>query len=269
MSFSLKAFVLHRHSDSVCLNRLGVKDDDLSQFSDFPQLTTVWLQGNLLTRIIGLDACFRLRTLMLSNNEISSLSGSLQSLRHIRRLCLAHNFISDVNHVCNSLKHLLYLEDLNLVHNPVTFEPNYRKIIIKTIPSLVVFDLKKVSRSSISKGHSQVAFGKTLSQSEIDWGQNHSTIDPFADSKAVSLLRRSVTQHDKRKQECLVEKPLNEGNVSLVPLPKELDYLGHEKRLQVVRQSSPPRARSSFVFSRQSLVCTSKQNCIKNVNIAL
>lgn len=71
----------------------------LEGFQLFPNLECLWLQGNALTELVGLDTNVRLRRLYASKNRITSLRGSLLAFKHLEELDLSENAISNLN-VC-------------------------------------------------------------------------------------------------------------------------------------------------------------------------
>jgi len=110
-------------------------------FEDFPCLEVLWMQENDITSLNHLDNNFRLKSLYLSGNRISTLEGSsLKNLPNLEVLFLANNQITDLGIQLREVQQLPFLQQLELLGNPVAEETNYRQQVIHRIPSLKVLD---------------------------------------------------------------------------------------------------------------------------------
>ena len=69
----------------------GINAETLSNFKDFLNLQTVWLNNNKLTSLEGLEANFRIKHLYCQNNHISSIEKTLPLLKHLETLFLYNN----------------------------------------------------------------------------------------------------------------------------------------------------------------------------------
>ena len=86
----------------------------------------------------------RLRTLLLANNRISSISPSLHlSVPNLTSLVLTNNNISELGDF-EPLRELKSLKYLTLLGNPVKDKKWYREWIIFRIPSLRVLDFQRI-----------------------------------------------------------------------------------------------------------------------------
>lgn len=125
----------------------------------------------MLTKIENLSHLKRLHTLNLAENRLTSLDG-LEGLDCLKTLDVRTNLITDINE-CKALKSLpsltsfdarnnqianhedvipffedllINLELLYLIGNPFIRKiPNYRKIMISTMPTLIYFDERQIS----------------------------------------------------------------------------------------------------------------------------
>ena len=118
-----------------------------------------YLEGNAIDSLEGLENCFRLQELHLSNQRLSasmsfsfgletmetlgtslrvlnlsncnvaSLQGLLP-LQRLEQLDLSKNKIQDIEQVYEGLGSLKQLKELDLSQNPVTLLPKYREHVI-------------------------------------------------------------------------------------------------------------------------------------------
>lgn len=99
---------------------------------------------NSITVLANFPLLRRLRSLLLANNRISSISTGIHlSLPNLTLLVLTNNTISELGDLepLREMKSLLYL---SLIGNPVKERKWYREWIIFRIPSLRVLDFQKV-----------------------------------------------------------------------------------------------------------------------------
>lgn len=86
----------------------------------------------------------RLRTLLLANNRISSISPSLHlSVPNLTTLVLTNNNITELGDL-EPLKDVKGLQYLSLVGNPVREKKWYREWLAWRIPSLRVLDFQRI-----------------------------------------------------------------------------------------------------------------------------
>ena len=122
----------------VLLSNQGLIEN--CSFERLKCLEALWLNGNKLTKIQGLDTNMQLKSLYLQDNRITTLKGSLQSLRHLEYLALQNNRLADLEATLKLMQHLSRLEELDLSGNPVANELNYRPRVIYRFPKLHVLD---------------------------------------------------------------------------------------------------------------------------------
>lgn len=86
----------------------------------------------------------RLRTLLLANNRISSISTSLHlSVPNLTTLVLTNNNIAELGDL-EPLKDVKSLQYLSLLGNPVQEKKWYREWLAWRIPSLRVLDFQRI-----------------------------------------------------------------------------------------------------------------------------
>ncbi|KAH8120656.1 L domain-like protein [Phellopilus nigrolimitatus] len=117
------------------IENLGVTKDqhDAIDFTD-----------NSIVALANFPLLRRLRTLLLANNRVSSISPGLHlSVPHLTSLILTNNNISELGDL-EPLKELTSLKYLSLLGNPVKEKKWYREWIIFRIPSLRVLDFQRI-----------------------------------------------------------------------------------------------------------------------------
>ncbi|KAI0728566.1 L domain-like protein [Fomitopsis betulina] len=117
------------------IENLGITKDqhDVIDFTD----NSIIVLGNIpLLR--------RLRTLLLANNRISTISASLHlSVPNLTTLALTNNNVSEIGDL-EPLKDMKKLEFLSLLGNPVREKKWYREWLAWRIPSLRVLDFQRI-----------------------------------------------------------------------------------------------------------------------------
>ncbi|KAL4105500.1 hypothetical protein PRIC1_003563 [Phytophthora ramorum] len=182
--------------------------DKIANFDAFVNLEVLWINGNQLQALDGLDECFRLKQLYAQNNCIRSLRGS--SLRHFRflqELRLYDNKLKDLQGTLEVLSRLSNLRDLDLFGNAVVEEENYRLQVIRAIPSLDVLDRHVITdeerakaarlhvREDVDTHSNQPGKRKSKKQSSTVVGA-----PPQALSGTVKMLFREVTAIKREQQ---------------------------------------------------------------------
>ncbi|KAE9119524.1 hypothetical protein PF010_g7841 [Phytophthora fragariae] len=115
--------------------------DKIANFDAFVNLEVLWINGNQILELDGLDGCVRIKQLYAQNNCIRSLEGSsLPHFKFLRELRLYDNKLKDLQGTLDVLSRLSHLRDLDLFGNAVMEEENYRLQVIRAIPSLDVLD---------------------------------------------------------------------------------------------------------------------------------
>ncbi|KAH0838486.1 L domain-like protein [Lanmaoa asiatica] len=112
------------------------------------------LTDNSITALGNLPLLKRLRTLLLANNRVSSISPSINlSVPNLTTLVLTANSISELGDL-EPLKELKNLKYLSLVGNPVREKKWYREWLAWRIPSLRVLDFQRIRDKERQTGKS-------------------------------------------------------------------------------------------------------------------
>lgn len=123
-------------NEKLYLHYHGFKRIDGDVLSRYSGLKCLWLQGNGLTKLQGLDGLKALRNLCVHENVLERLEG-LDSLLELRSLNASKNFIDKVENV----SHLQQLETLTLGHNSIG--PNTECLEeVRKLPKLQTLDLQ-------------------------------------------------------------------------------------------------------------------------------
>jgi Leucine-rich repeat (LRR) protein len=127
-----------------------------------PELKVLFLQGNDIVRVEGLNACYKLRELVMDKNRIKFVDAdgfsALTNLRELRleenglrslsnfnlpnlqSLYLGLNRVNDLAEL-DKLSSIPFLMELSLNSNPVARKQLYRANAIRRLPTLKVFIL--------------------------------------------------------------------------------------------------------------------------------
>lgn len=139
----IKTRLYAKDTKEIVLSKRGISK--LVSFEQFENLQALWLNNNKLKALNGLDCNFRISTLVLSNNIICTLEGSLSVMKFLRVLYLDNNKLRNLDKQINFLKALSFLENLNLTGNPLAEEPEYRSRVIYNLYSLKILDRHKIT----------------------------------------------------------------------------------------------------------------------------
>eukprot|EP01129_Flabellula_baltica_P012031 TRINITY_DN5372_c0_g1_i1.p1 TRINITY_DN5372_c0_g1~~TRINITY_DN5372_c0_g1_i1.p1 ORF type:complete len:209 (+),score=53.80 TRINITY_DN5372_c0_g1_i1:24-650(+) len=108
------------------------------------QFDTIDLSDNTITKLEGFPLMNRMRTLLLSNNQIKYIADGLgASLPNLESIILTNNLIEELGEI-DSLTELENLRTLSLLKNPVTNQEHYRLYVIHRIPQLKILDFQKI-----------------------------------------------------------------------------------------------------------------------------
>lgn len=140
----------------------GIKDIASVQLSRLTSLKALFLQGNEIQEINGLENLHELRELVLDKNRIKGVSersfvnqwhlhelhleenrikdlSNLHPLESLQRLYLGMNRIQDLAEL-DKLEPLARLAELSVVSNPVSRRLLHRSLLVYRMPSLIVID---------------------------------------------------------------------------------------------------------------------------------
>lgn len=121
------------------------------------QFDSIDLSDNAVIILEGFTKLPRLKTLLLSNNRVTRIGRNLEaSIPGLALLNLANNRLKNLKDLDN-LATLPKLQNLSLLENEVTKQPNYRLYVIFRMPGLKLLDFKKVKQKE--RDAAQQAFG--------------------------------------------------------------------------------------------------------------
>lgn len=124
------------------------------------QYESVDLSDNDISKLENFPLSKRLRSLHMSNNQVSFLSSDLPSqLPSLRTLILTNNQIQNIEDL-KPLKEMKYLEVLSLSNNPVCKKPNYRLFLIFHVPSLRNLDFTRINMKERQQAQKTYGVGK-------------------------------------------------------------------------------------------------------------
>uniref|UniRef100_A0A4W3HEI1 Leucine-rich repeat-containing protein 72 n=1 Tax=Callorhinchus milii TaxID=7868 RepID=A0A4W3HEI1_CALMI len=116
---------------------------DVSRFS---LLKYLWLNNNKIKKVTFSPANYILCELYLHNNKLTDITGSLKNVKSLRILTLHNNWLTDVLKTVKEFRNLKFLHTLNLFHNPLALEPDYRLYLIYYVPSLQNLDQRGIDQ---------------------------------------------------------------------------------------------------------------------------
>jgi len=137
------------------------------QYSPLKELKMLFASNNEIVKIEHLEKLRQLRELDLRKNKIRQIDNNsfpthnnilclrlddngLRSLANIEKLdkvqtlFFSGNRIQDIQEM-ERLVELPHLLELSIMSNPVARKPNYRMVVIKRLPQLVIFDGREIS----------------------------------------------------------------------------------------------------------------------------
>jgi U2 small nuclear ribonucleoprotein A' len=131
---------------------LGLRDLEIEEIENTgatrDQFDAIDLSSNRISVLAGFARLARLRTLLLSNNPVSTVQtdGNLgESLPFLSTLVMTNNAIRSLRDVWR-LRGLKYLTVLSLLGNPVVRDSQYRLFTVHCLPHLRQLDFRKVKK---------------------------------------------------------------------------------------------------------------------------
>ncbi|XP_038612832.1 leucine-rich repeat-containing protein 9 isoform X2 [Tachyglossus aculeatus] len=145
----------------------GISHLNQLQLSRLRNLKSLFLQGNEISQVEGLEGLHSLQELVLDHNRIKAITDTafakpnsllalhlqenrlreltnLQPLRKLEKLFLGHNKIQDVAEL-EKLDGIATLRELSMHGNPVSHRMFYRPVLLSRLPGLQVIDGVAVS----------------------------------------------------------------------------------------------------------------------------
>ncbi|KAM9287918.1 LOW QUALITY PROTEIN: leucine-rich repeat-containing protein 72 [Cariama cristata] len=152
------------------LARQGLRS--IPSLSRFHRLRYLWINNNKIQDLPFLIKNYCLTELYLNNNELTDISGALKHLCALQILLLHNNQLKKLGETVKELKGMISLQTLNLFHNPLAQDPDYRLYVIYLLP-VQILDRKSVAQREresalhlYSRGRScvvqSIAFGRRV-----------------------------------------------------------------------------------------------------------
>uniref|UniRef100_A0A8B9QWL7 Leucine-rich repeat-containing protein 72 n=1 Tax=Anas platyrhynchos TaxID=8839 RepID=A0A8B9QWL7_ANAPL len=114
----------------------------IPSLSRFHRLRYLWINNNKIQDLTFLKKNYCLTELYLNDNEITDISGALKHLCALQILLLHNNQLKQLGKTVKELKGIISLQTLNLFHNPLAHDPDYRLYVIHFLPSVQLLDRK-------------------------------------------------------------------------------------------------------------------------------
>ncbi|NWZ24981.1 LRC72 protein, partial [Asarcornis scutulata] len=118
----------------------------IPSLSQFHRLRYLWINNNKIQDLTFLKKNYCLTELYLNDNEITDISGALKHLCALQILLLHNNQLKQLGKTVKELKGIISLQTLNLFHNPLAHDPDYRLYVIHFLPSVQLLDRKSVTQ---------------------------------------------------------------------------------------------------------------------------
>ncbi|NWQ90702.1 LRC72 protein, partial [Burhinus bistriatus] len=142
----LKICGFKRNVDVLGLYLAGQGLRIIPSLSQFHRLRYLWINNNKIQDLTFLIKNYCLTELYLNNNELTDISGALKHLRALQILLLHNNQLKKLGKTVKEMKGMISLQTLNLFHNPLAQDPDYRLYVIYFLPSVQLLDRKPVTR---------------------------------------------------------------------------------------------------------------------------
>ncbi|CAF1195882.1 unnamed protein product [Didymodactylos carnosus] len=164
------------------------------QLSKIPSLRSLFLQGNEISKVEGLESLRNLRELVLDKNKIRVITETsfffqtnlielhleenrirelsyFDRMSKLEKLFLGSNKIQELTEV-EKLINLVGLSELSLMNNPISRKSTYRLFIVYRLPQVQILDEVLITederyRSEVYYTESQVMGGPTVNVTEI------------------------------------------------------------------------------------------------------
>ncbi|NXU50947.1 LRC72 protein, partial [Turnix velox] len=142
----LKICGFKRNVDVLVLHLAGQGLRTIPSLSRFYRLRYLWINNNKIQDLTFLMKNYCLTELYLNNNELTDISGALKHLHALQILLLHNNQLQNLDKTLKELEGIISLETLNLFHNPLALDADYRLYVIYCLPSVQLLDRKAVTQ---------------------------------------------------------------------------------------------------------------------------
>ncbi|NXG59524.1 LRC72 protein, partial [Hemiprocne comata] len=142
----LKICGFKRNMDVLVLYLAGQGLRSIPGLSRFHRLRYLWINNNKIQDLTFLKRNYCLTELYLNNNELTDITGALKHLGALQILLLHNNQLGKLSKTVKELKGMISLQTLNLFHNPLAQDRDYRLYVIYFLPSVQLLDRKSVTQ---------------------------------------------------------------------------------------------------------------------------
>ncbi|XP_074007071.1 leucine-rich repeat-containing protein 72 [Numenius arquata] len=142
----LKIGGFKRNMDVLALYLAGQGLTIIPSLSRFHRLRYLWINDNKIQDLTFLIKNCCLTELYLNNNELTDISGALKHLCALQILLLHNNQLKKLDKTVKELEGMMSLQTLNLFHNPLAQDRDYRLYVIYCLPSVQLLDRKLVTQ---------------------------------------------------------------------------------------------------------------------------
>eukprot|EP01129_Flabellula_baltica_P012032 TRINITY_DN5372_c0_g1_i2.p1 TRINITY_DN5372_c0_g1~~TRINITY_DN5372_c0_g1_i2.p1 ORF type:complete len:236 (+),score=63.38 TRINITY_DN5372_c0_g1_i2:24-731(+) len=189
------------------------------------QFDTIDLSDNTITKLEGFPLMNRMRTLLLSNNQIKYIADGLgASLPNLESIILTNNLIEELGEI-DSLTELENLRTLSLLKNPVTNQEHYRLYVIHRIPQLKILDFQKIKLAereqaeAIFRGEEGDVLREEIQRSRQD---NTQVAISSLSQEQIEIITKAIDNLPSREEAIRLEQILQSGKIT----PSLLNKLG-------------------------------------------
>eukprot|EP01028_Stygiella_incarcerata_P004386 TRINITY_DN1955_c0_g2_i2.p1 TRINITY_DN1955_c0_g2~~TRINITY_DN1955_c0_g2_i2.p1 ORF type:complete len:873 (+),score=282.64 TRINITY_DN1955_c0_g2_i2:112-2619(+) len=185
----------------------------IENLNPLEHLQTLDLSQNRIRKIENLSSLVHLKTLILDENRISTLTSCAHEVQGVATLSLASNEVSDLEEV-RSLRLCLSLSSLTLHGNPICELPFYRDVVILSLPRLMFLDGDEVTEEDRQKAAMQLnpspAQRKPSQSFEESKTVEHAANDVYREMYELEKTRNL----ELKAQLLIVEKSLREQYIA-------------------------------------------------------
>ncbi|NXG42057.1 LRC72 protein, partial [Psilopogon haemacephalus] len=167
----LKICGIKRNVDVLVLYLAGQELRRVPSLSQFRKLKCLWINNNKIQDITFLSKNYCLTEIYLNNNELTDISGALKHICVLQILLLHDNQLKSLDKTVKELKGMKNLQTLNLFHNPLAQDPDYRLHVIYFLPSVHILDRKSVTQREREAAFHQYNFERSRILQSIAFGK--------------------------------------------------------------------------------------------------
>ncbi|KAK2542517.1 Lrrc72 [Columba livia] len=192
----LKICGIKRTIDVSILYLAGQGLRSIPSLSQFHRLRCLWINNNKIQDLTFLIKNHCLTELYLNHNELTDISGALKHLCALQIVFLHNNQLQKLVETVKELKGKISLHTLNLFHNPLAQDADYRLYVIHALPSVQLLDRKAVTQRERESALYLYKRERSCVVQPIAFGKRVSTVlGPPLGSRRASAQpdRRSLT----------------------------------------------------------------------------